>query len=452
VRRAIATLGFAAALLATALASPSAGVAAAAVTSTGAVLLGPTTGAPVTVTTDPVGLSVEYPVLASDFGAGPCPPPALVSALEALGTPTIRIGGDSEDQTAPAGVAQFAGTTDLPPAFWTQLACLESQTHEPIVVGLNLASQIPAWAATMAAGARSAVPANLLSFELGNEADIDGPSVSWWNATAPAKTLMPFSTYLNDAEAVEQQIGPGAIVEGPDFATPRWLSQLPTIAAALSLHSLDMHFYPLNACTGAAQATVKALLTSGTSQLSDFVTRTLAAADALHLPLLISESNSVACRGKAGVSDSAASAVWGLRLVINAIRGGLLSVRFHSSGSTYDPFLVSADGTITTRPLYDGLETAVQLLPVGASVTTLRTPSDLMGVLVTNPDASKTYIVTSYASGPLEIALPAGHRVSLLTVAPNAPVIEPLRHAKPLGGLVTTTIEPNTVVAITPTS
>lgn len=415
---------------------------------TRAVTLGSTTGAPITVASDPVGLSVEYPVLAGDLGTGACPPPALVSAIEALGAPTIRIGGDSGDQTAPAGTPPFTGVNDLPTDFWTQLACLESQTHEPFVVGLNLAAQMPAWAATMAAGARGAVPANLLSFEIGNEADIDGPSVPWWNATADAHTLIPFTTYLDDAQAVDQQLGAGADVEGPDFATPRWIANIPQIASALSLKTVDTHFYPLNACTGAAQATVNNLLLPGASELSTAVQETLAQATQLHLPMVISESNSVACRGKAGVSDSPGTAVWGLRLVINAIRSGIGSVRFHSSGSTYDPFIVTGT-TVTTRPLYDGLEAAVQLLPIGATVATLKTPLTLMGVVVTRATGPKTYIVTSYESKPQSVTLSSTQPASVIRISAANPIVADTS-AKPKGGKLTIVVEPNSVVAFTP--
>jgi hypothetical protein len=414
-----------------------------------AVMLGATSGTPVTVVTDPVGLSVEYPVLAADLGTGTCPPPALVSTIEGLGVPTIRIGGDSGDETAPAGTPPFAGVTDLPAAFWGQLACLESQTQEPFVIGLNLASQMPAWAATMAAGARSAVPASLLSFEIGNEADIDGPSVAWWNATAQAKSLIPFQTYLDDAEAVDQQLGPGADLEGPDFATPRWTSEIPQLAGALSLHAIDTHFYPLNACTGLRQATVKALLARGASEPGGAVLATLAQAKSVHLPMVISESNSVACRGKPGVSDSPASAVWGLRLVINMIMSGIQSVRFHSSGSSYDPFVVSGD-TVTTRPLYLGLEAAVQLLPVGATVTALRTPKALSGVVVSAPGAHTSYIVTNYApSARLVTVRTAAAAATLLSVTPTASGVT----SGPLSardGELRVAVAPNTVVAITP--
>ncbi len=400
-----------------------------------------------TIASDPVGLSVEYSVLAADLGTGSCPPPELVSTIEGLGVPTIRIGGDSGDETAPAGTPPFAGVTDLPAAFWSQLACLESQTQEPFVIGLNLASQMPAWAATMAAGARSAVPASLLSFEIGNEADIDGPSTAWWNATAEAKSLLPFPTYLDDAEAVEGQLGPGAELEGPDFATPRWTAEIPQIATALSLHTIDGHFYPLNACTGLGQATVTALLARGASEPGGAILATLAQAERIHLPMVISESNSVACRGKPGVSDAPASAVWGLRLVINMIMSGIKSVRFHSSGSSYDPFVVSGT-TVATRPLYLGLETAVQLLPVGATLTALRTPKTLSGVVVAAPSGHISYIVTNYAASAKLVTVRAASSATLLSVAPSGSIVT-TGQINPVGGKLTVSVARNTVVAIT---
>lgn len=410
-------------------------------------MLAGTSGAPVAISSDPVGLSIEYPVLASDFGAGPCPPPELATTIEGLGVPTIRIGGDSQDETAPAGAPPFPGVTDLPTDFWSQLACLEGETHEPFVIGLNLASQMPAWAATMAAGARSAVPADLLSFEIGNEADIDGPAVPWWNATETAHSLIPFETYLDDAEAVAGQLGPGPDIEGPDFATPRWISDIPQLASALSLHTIDTHYYPLNACTGLAQATVAALLSRGASGLSSAVLSTLAVARRLQLPMVISESNSVACHGKLGVSDTPAAAVWSLRLVINAIRGGITAVRFHSSDSSYDPFVVSGS-VVTTRPLYSGLQEAVQLLPVGGTLSTLRTPSALMGVVVTDPDGAKSYIVTDYAKQPRTVAVRASRSTTVLRVIASDPVVEQ-GSANPSHGIVSVVVAPDTVVAIT---
>jgi hypothetical protein len=349
------------------------------------------------------------------------------------------------------GTPAFAGVTDLPADFWSQLACLESQTQEPFVIGLNLASQMPAWAATMAAGARSAVPASLLSFEIGNEADIDGPSVPWWNATATAKSLIPFQTYLDDAEAVDRSSSARVPTsKGPDFATPRWTSEIPQLAErrcrCTRSTRTSIRSTRAPAC---ARRPSRRCLPAGASEPSGAVLATLAQAKSVHLPMVISESNSVACRGKPGVSDSPASAVWGLRLVINMMMSGIQSVRFHSSGSSYDPFVVSGD-TVTTRPLYLGLEAAVQLLPVGATVTALRTPKALSGVVVSAPGAHTSYIVTNYApSARLVTVRTAAAAATLLSVTPTASGVT----SGPLSardGELRVAVAPNTVVAITP--
>ena len=65
----------------------------------GAVNSGPS----VQVTMPPVGLSIEYPVLAEDLGTGACPPAALVTELLRLGSPPLALAGASQDLTVPSG-------------------------------------------------------------------------------------------------------------------------------------------------------------------------------------------------------------------------------------------------------------------------------------------------------------------------------------------------------------
>jgi hypothetical protein len=416
-------------------------------TSTPVVVLGGTSGPAVTVAADPVGLSIEYPLLASDLGSGPCPPAALVSTLQALGSPTIRIGGDSQDQTAPAGTPPFPGVTDLPATFWTTLACLERQTGEPIVVGLNIASGMPAWAGEMAVDAQAAIPADRLSFELGNEPDVYGVVVPWWSGSALVYSAMPFDTYLQRAEALEVQIGPLADIEGPDLTGARWVAQIPQIVAALSLQTIDAHFYPLNECTQPRQVSVAALLQRGSAAIDGPLSDTLMLARRAHLPMVISEANSVGCSGAAGVSDSPASAVWALRLVVNAVRSGISSVRFHSSGSSYDPFIVSGT-SITTRPLYRGLKAAVALLPIGATVRRLVTRRPLAGVAVTAPGGQDTYILTSYGTAPAPVAFAARGGAEVVRLSASGPPVI-YEHLRGFAGMDSVTIAPGSVVAVT---
>jgi hypothetical protein len=147
------------------------------------------------------------------------------------------------------------------------------------------------------------------------------------------------------------------------------------------------------------------------------------------------------------VSNAPASAVWGLRLIINALRNGISDVRFHSSGSSYDPFIVNG-ATVSTRPLYLALEAAVDLLPPGAQLQSLRTPNSLMGVVVVEPGGQKTYIVTNYTAHSKRITVPAHGSVTLLNVVPEAPVIENSTAAAH-GTTVAVRIAPNSVTAIT---
>ena len=415
---------------------------------TSPVTLAAATGPSRVVTTDPVGLSIEYPLLAADLGAGPCPPPAFVAALRALGSPTIRIGGDSEDETAPAGTPAFPGVSDLPSTFWTTLACLEHETGEAFVVGLNVASGVPDWAATMAAAARAAIPADRLSFEIGNEPDVYGTVVPWWNGTTLVYAPMPFDTYLERAEAIQAEIGPLADVEGPDLTGGRWVDKIPQIIAALSLQTVDTHFYPLNECVEPAQVTVQALLGRDSAQIDSAVAQTLALARAAHLPMVISEANSVACSGSPGVSNTPAAAVWALRLVINALNAGIGSVRFHSSDSSYDPFIVAADGTVSYRPLYRGLRVAVDELPLGAVVRRLAVPAPLAATAIREPDGMETDLVTNYGASPVVVDFAAAGGAELLRVGSTRPTVV-YERIHPVAGIDSLSVAPATVVAIT---
>ena len=71
-----------------------------------------------------------------------------------------------------------------------------------------------------------------------------------------------------------------------------------------------------------------------------------AAARAAGIPAQISEANSVACGGKAGVSDTPASALWALSVLGSAAATGFGRIQFHSAERTYDAFVVRPDGGV----------------------------------------------------------------------------------------------------------
>ena len=154
----------------------------------------------------PVGLSLEYPVMAADLGSGACPAPALVSELQQLGSPPIELAGESQDFTAPAEAAPVAPTSweglstySLPNGFWSQLHCLLSATHDPLTVGLNARIGLPSWASQMVAGAQSAAT-NGLSFSLGNEPDLYYlPNFASLDKPQPGEEAIDVDRYLQVA-------------------------------------------------------------------------------------------------------------------------------------------------------------------------------------------------------------------------------------------------------------
>ncbi|HEX4035982.1 MAG TPA: hypothetical protein VHX66_16185 [Solirubrobacteraceae bacterium] len=396
-----------------------------------------------TIGAAPIGLSVEYPLLERDMGSGSCPPASFVAALRGLGAPVLRIGGDSQDQTAPAKAPPHAGASDLERGFWSRLSCLERQTSLPVVVGINLASGEPGWAAQIAAGARSAVPAGRLRFELGNEPDIYGARVPWWNGSALVRTPMPFAVYLSRARAARARLGRHAQLEGPDFASGRWVAQVPSLIRALGLNAIDAHFYPLAACSSDQKVSAAELLSRAVqAKIFERISLVREAA-AAHLPALVSEANSVSCGGVAGVSDGPAAAVWGVRAVLEALRAGFSSIRFHSSGGRYDPFTV-AGSTVTARPLYQALEAIDPLLVRGAHLEWIPGAHALNGMALVSP---RTTFLSNYTSAAVWVSVPARGTANVVTVADSAAVVS-RSSLRSSGGRVRIELPPNSLVAI----
>jgi hypothetical protein len=61
-----------------------------------------------------------------------------------------------------------------------------------------------------------------------------------------------------------------------------------------------------------------------------------------HVPVRLGETNNVACAGEPGVSNTYGSALWAIRLMLDAARAGIAGVNFHtlpvSCHARYSPF------------------------------------------------------------------------------------------------------------------
>jgi len=411
----------------------------------------------VSVAMPAVGLSLEYPVMATDLGAGACPAPALVSALTQLGSPPISLAGDSQDMTVPEGALSGAPSSwetatlyTLRASFWSQLHCLLSDTHDPLTVGLNLKTGQPAWTAQIVAGAQSAAT-NGLAFSLGNEPDLYMlPNYSALAHPAANEEALQVGLYLQLASAMEPLLG-GAPVIGPELAAPsRWQHELPRVIAQLHLATVGVHAYPLTACVTPKAATVGGLLTQYAADEPQKLAAVVVAADAAGVPAIISEANSVSCGGVAGVSDSPASAVWAVRFVLSALKTGFQEVRFHFSGDPYDPFVVQGE-TVLKRPLDYALAALNQWLPVGASLRTVKGVRGLVATSVTTPAGQTLLILDNEHARAQKVVVRKATGVRVETISPALAGVQSSQ-LRARRGRVKLTLPANSVVALTATS
>ncbi len=396
----------------------------------------------------PFGLSFEYPLMEKALGPGPCPSPALVTTLRELGSPSLRVGGDSQDLAGPTAAYRYF----IPPSFWSTLGCLVRQSGAQVTVGLNFATSSLADELTTVAEAQQAIPASQLSFSLGNEPDLYGISHIFPDepgVTIPAFRPAPWTAeeYASEWQSRRAMLGQVRI-EGPDLAGIGWDTTIGPMLRSKPPDVLDVHAYPTSAC-GAPSTTAARLLTEHASVgLVEKYSWLLSLAQTLHRPAIVSESNSASCGGKPGVSNTPVAGVWAARYVVAALLGGFQQVRFHSAGGSYDPLVFNPRGTVTLQPLGRALLFLHRWIPLGSRIGPAARVPGVLAAAVSDGRHMST-IVSSFSSKPLayEVEVPGAERVRSETLTSSSSV--------EAGAWVTVRahrarllLAPNTVVAI----
>jgi hypothetical protein len=409
-------------------------------------------GPPTQIAMTPVGLSLEYPTMAQDLGAGACPPAALVSELRQLGSPPLALAGESQDLTVPPESVpspaswETATLYTLPAAFWSQLHCLLSGAGDRLDAGLNLRKGLPSWTAQMAAGAQSAAT-NGLEFSLGNEPDLYSlHNYASLTEPLPNAEATAVNLYLQLASALRQTIGDMPVI-GPELAIAAlWRRALPRVIDQLHEQIVGVHLYPLSACGGPGAVTVKKLLSPAAADAPRSLAWVVADAQAAKLPAIISEANSASCGGQAGVSDSPAAAVWAVRFVLAALKTGFQEVRFHFSDGPYDPFVVRG-GEVLTRPLESALVALNRWLPIGASIRTLQRVRGLVATAIGGSPSAPQLILDNEGAKPRTVVLRGVDtvRVQLLSAGRAGLQTAQLSASR---GAIKLTIAANSVLAV----
>jgi hypothetical protein len=410
-----------------------------------------------TIERSPIGLSLEYPVLERALGSGTCPSAALVELLRELGAPSLRIGGDSQDLAGVSGTSATNGPFryTIPPSFWTTLGCLARETGIQVTVGLNFAAATTADEEATIAAAEQAIPASQLSFSLGNEPDLY--TIAHVLPNEPEFTVPAFrapswsaSEYASEWKSRRSELGPIRL-EGPDLAGSGWKQQIGVLLREDPPDQIDAHVYPTTACGPAPTATAARLLSEHSSVgLVEKLAWLVQAARAAGRPAIISESNSASCAGMPGLSNTPVASVWAARFVLGTLLSGFQQVRFHSAGTSYDPFVFNPDGTIVREPLGNALLFLHHWLPLGSHVVSTSTNhSPVFSATVLSGSSSSTIVTSFFARAvTLQIAV-KGSRTHVNTDALTTTSAVDVRGSLPvLAHSVKLKLEPNTVVAL----
>ena len=381
------------------------------------------------------GLSLEYGSVLDYLGSTGRGNPVfarLMTTLRRAGgaAPLLRFGGESSDQTwwNPGGAPRPPGiTTDITPAWIARVRAWEALAHTPLVLGLNLASDAPANAVDLTRAAVAGLPArSVTTFEIGNEPDLyaePGGSTGAGPPTARAQ-LRPagydFAQYLGDLDRyVSALAGParGVPLSTPAFASPWWDDHEDDVlhreGRAVPVYATQA--YPLQTCDPSRRRRdrgrlIRRLLSNELYAPTVARAAQLAAVAGAHgAAVRVSDLNSAICGGLPGVSDSFASALWGLDILFGLADAGVRNALFHAwTGSHGAPVdFGSASGRVVGRvhPLYYALLLferaaprgsrllAVGPTPAGSPLKTWATidPAGTRRIAVINKDPRATF-------------------------------------------------------------
>ena len=269
----------------------------------------------------------------------------------------IRVGGNTSDYAAwsPHGEPVAAPKATIVDAqSLADLAGFLRATGWTLIWGLNLGQDRPDEAVEEARAVAASVGVRSVMFEIGNEPDLFVHA----HRAAGYEYEQWWKQYESYASRIARAV-PGAVFAGPDVAgRTDWVGKFAK-QAAKDVHLLTHHYYAEGPPQNPA-STIENLL--GTDpRLTNMLARMRGFSQSSGLPFRICETNSCYGGGKPGVSDTFASALWGLDYMFTLAEAGSAGLNMQTGVnqlgfvSSYSPIIAGGDGAYTARPLYYGM-------------------------------------------------------------------------------------------------
>ncbi|HEY1961678.1 MAG TPA: glycosyl hydrolase family protein [Rhizomicrobium sp.] len=290
----------------------------------------------------------------------------LIGFVRRLGSAgVLRVGGNTSEYSVwmPSGVPANARTQPagpdtgahapprrpIMPLAIRNLRGFLDVTGWRLIYGLNLGTEVPETVADEAAYVAKEMGPKLVSFQLGNEADL----FSHNGLRKPDYDFAQFAAeWRRYLDAVRARV-PNAPIGGPDTAVNSdWLAQFAK-EFGRDVRLLSQHYYA-EGPPADPSATIERLLDPQNARLDTLLEGIRRAREAApNVPFRLTETNSCYGGGKPGVSDTFASALWGLDLMYRMAAAGAAGINFHGGGyGWYSPIVGTREAGYGARPLY----------------------------------------------------------------------------------------------------
>jgi hypothetical protein len=354
----------------------------------------------------------------------------LIQLFRELGaTGVLRIGGSTSEYTAftteePKGepLLEIAGP-GLPANDYTEtpitLRALENlrafldATGWACLYGLNTGRGSVERAAEEAFHVYRILGPKLIALQLGNEPD------AWRNRYRGAD--WSYESYWKEWQVTRAAVlkrVPQAKFAGPDVSNK--LAYVAGFAvdakkSAPEVALLTSHYYTMGPA-GKPGMTIDRMLAPDPKLERDMAT-IMDAAHAAGLPYRMCEGNSCWNGGQEGVSDTLASALWGVDAMLHFAQCGAIGVNLHGGGmGHYAPIVGSPSQGLTRRPLFYGMLLAKEFFGATLVEAKLECASDRVRAYAAVAGSKKLLLIVNKTDAPVTVKLPAAHAHAVLTL------------------------------------
>ena len=295
------------------------------------------------------GLSYEMNILANAPSFLNANNAVLIQMIKNLGPGVLRMGGNSSDDILWTGTVRTSSTpsNSLTTTEIDNLSAFSKAIGWPVLFGFNMGTFDPSTAANEARYVSNSLQGNLMAFQSGNEPD----GYHSWNPKRAAAYWYPdYKPEWESYFTAVRKLVPATPFAGPDIAyRSDWVTPFATDEGK-NVMLLDGHYYQ-NGPASDPSININSLFTP-IPQYTDYFKVINAASASSNIPWRITECNSINGGGKAGVSDTFASALWALDFMWMVAQNGGQGVNFHGgNGGAYSPFATSG-GVAYARPIY----------------------------------------------------------------------------------------------------